>query len=141
MTPPLASSHSLLPRDLQGRNSGAEDLSGGRRASSRRLIDRVPRHQRGERICQSSSLNLISVPPVAANVMISFGGCDDEWDVVYQGPNQTNQDSIKAWLKHEEPNSTRQQQEVINQTLAPARLNTPCNRTKDPAKIPRVTKL
>ncbi len=47
--------------------------------------------------------------------------------VVYQGPNQTNQDSIKAWLKHEEPNSTRQQQEVINQTLAPARLNTPCN--------------
>ncbi len=47
--------------------------------------------------------------------------------VVYQGPNQTNQDLIKAWLKHEEPNSTRQQQEVINQTLAPARLNTPCN--------------
>ncbi len=47
--------------------------------------------------------------------------------VVYQGPNQTNQDSIKAWLKHEEPNSTRQQQEVINQTLAPAHLNTPCN--------------
>ncbi len=47
--------------------------------------------------------------------------------VVYQGPNQTNQDSIKAWLKHEELNSTRQQQEVINQTLAPARLNTPCN--------------
>ncbi len=47
--------------------------------------------------------------------------------VVYQGPNQTNQDSIKAWLKHEEPNSTRQQQEVINQTLAPARLNTACN--------------
>jgi len=46
--------------------------------------------------------------------------------VVYQGPNQTNQDSIKAWLKHEEPNSTRQQQEVINQTLAPARLNTAC---------------
>ncbi len=37
-------------------------------------------------------------------------------DVVYQGPNQTNQDSIEAWLKHEEPNSTRQQQEVINQT-------------------------
>ncbi len=39
--------------------------------------------------------------------------------VVYQGPNQTNQDSIKAWLKHEEPNSTkgrtRQQQEVLNQ--------------------------
>ncbi len=26
--------------------------------------------------------------------------------VVYQGPNQTNQDLIKAWLKHEEPNST-----------------------------------
>ncbi len=48
-------------------------------------------------------------------------------DVVYQGPNQTNQDSIEAWLKHEEPNSTRQQQEVINQTLAPARLNTACN--------------
>ncbi len=47
--------------------------------------------------------------------------------VVYQGPNQTNQDSIEAWLKHEEPNSTRQQQEVINQTLAPARLNTACN--------------
>ncbi len=47
--------------------------------------------------------------------------------VVYQGPNQTNQDSIKAWLKHEEPNSTRQQQEVINQTLAPAHLNTVCN--------------
>ncbi len=36
--------------------------------------------------------------------------------VLYQGPNQTNQDSIKAWLKHEEPNFTRQQQEVINQT-------------------------
>ncbi len=39
--------------------------------------------------------------------------------VVYQGPNQTNQDSIKAWLKHKEPNSTkgrtRQQQEVVNQ--------------------------
>ncbi len=39
--------------------------------------------------------------------------------VVYQGPNQTNQDSIKAWLKHEKPNSTkgrtRQQQEVVNQ--------------------------
>ncbi len=47
--------------------------------------------------------------------------------VVYQGLNQTNQDSIEAWLKHEEPNSTRQQQEVINQTLAPARLNTACN--------------
>ncbi len=47
--------------------------------------------------------------------------------VVYQGPNQTNQDSIEAWLKHEEPNSTRQQQEVINQSLAPARLNTACN--------------
>ncbi len=47
--------------------------------------------------------------------------------VEYQGPNQTNQDSIEAWLKHEEPNSTRQQQEVINQTLAPARLNTACN--------------
>ncbi len=39
-----------------------------------------------------------------------------EYSVVYQGPNQTNQDSIKTWLKHEEPNSTRQQQEVINQT-------------------------
>ncbi len=61
--------------------------------------------------------------------------------VVYQGPNQTNQDSIEAWLKHEEQNSTRQQQEVINQTLAPAHLNTPCNRTKDPAEIPWVTKL
>ncbi len=39
--------------------------------------------------------------------------------VVYQGPNQTNQDLIKAWLKHEEQNSTkgrtRQQQEVVNQ--------------------------
>ncbi len=39
--------------------------------------------------------------------------------VVYQGPNQTNQDLIKAWLKHEEPNSTkgrtRQQEEVVNQ--------------------------
>ncbi len=39
--------------------------------------------------------------------------------VVYQGLNQKNQDSIKAWLKHEEPNSTkgrtRQQQEVVNQ--------------------------
>ncbi len=38
--------------------------------------------------------------------------------VVYQGPNQTNQDSIKTWLKHEEPNSTkgrtRQRQEVVN---------------------------
>ncbi len=54
--------------------------------------------------------------------------------VVYQGPNQTNQDSIQAWLKHEEPNSTRQQQEVINQTLAPARLNTACNRTENPAE-------
>ncbi len=40
--------------------------------------------------------------------------------VVYQGPNQTNQDSIQAWLKHEEPNSTRQQQEVINQTPSPS---------------------
>ncbi len=36
------------------------------------------------------------------------------------------QDSIEAWLKHEEPNSTRQQQEDINQTT-PARLNTACN--------------
>ncbi len=45
-----------------------------------------------------------------------------------QGPNQTNRDSIEAWLKHEKPNSTGQQQEVINQTLAPARLNTACNR-------------
>ncbi len=39
--------------------------------------------------------------------------------VIYQGQNQTNQDLIKAWLKHEEPNSTtgrtRQQQEVVNQ--------------------------
>ncbi len=39
--------------------------------------------------------------------------------VVYQGPNQTNQDLIKAWLKHEEPNfttgRTRQKQEVVNQ--------------------------
>ncbi len=37
----------------------------------------------------------------------------------YQSPNPTNQDSIKTWLKHEEPNSTnrrtRQRQEVINQ--------------------------
>ncbi len=49
------------------------------------------------------------------------------YSVEYQGPNQTNQDSIEAWLKHEKPNSTRQQQEVINQTLAPARLNTACN--------------
>ncbi len=40
--------------------------------------------------------------------------------VVYQGPNQTNQDSIEAWLKHEEPNSTRQQQEDINQTPSPS---------------------
>ncbi len=40
--------------------------------------------------------------------------------VIYQGPNQTNQDSIQAWLKHEEPNSTRQQQEVINQTPSPS---------------------
>ncbi len=39
--------------------------------------------------------------------------------VEYQGPNQTNQDSIQAWLKHEEPNSTRQQQKVINQTPSP----------------------
>ncbi len=39
--------------------------------------------------------------------------------VEYQGPNQTNQDSIPAWLKHEEPNSTRQQQKVINQTPSP----------------------
>ncbi len=56
------------------------------------------------------------------NTSPNEGGC-----VVYQGPNQTNQDPIQAWLKHEEPNSTRQQQEVINQTLAPARLNTACN--------------
>ncbi len=40
--------------------------------------------------------------------------------VVYQGPNQTNQDLIQAWLKHEEPNSTRQQQEDINQTPSPS---------------------
>ncbi len=40
--------------------------------------------------------------------------------VAYQGPNQTNQDSIEAWLKHEEPNSTRQQQEDINQTPSPS---------------------
>ncbi len=39
--------------------------------------------------------------------------------VEYQGPNQTNLDSIQAWLKHEEPNSTRQQQKVINQTPSP----------------------
>ncbi len=52
--------------------------------------------------------------------------------VAYQGPNQTNQDSIEAWLKHEEPNSTRQQQEDINQTPSP--LNTACNRTKNPAE-------
>ncbi len=36
-------------------------------------------------------------------------GCETQTVVVYQGPNQTNQDSIEAWLKHEEPNSTRQQ--------------------------------
>ncbi len=40
--------------------------------------------------------------------------------VVYQGPNQTNQDSIQALLKHEEPNFTRQQQKVINQTPSPS---------------------
>ncbi len=40
--------------------------------------------------------------------------------VAYQGPNQTNQDSIEAWLKHEEANSTRQQQEDINQTPSPS---------------------
>ncbi len=48
------------------------------------------------------------------NTSLNEGGC-----VVYQGPNQTNQDLIKAWLKHEEPNSTkgrtRQQQKVVNQ--------------------------
>ncbi len=48
------------------------------------------------------------------NTSPNEGGC-----VEYQGPNQTNQDSIQAWLKHEEPNSTRQQQKVINQTPSP----------------------
>ncbi len=46
--------------------------------------------------------------------------CRRVWSVAYQGPNQTNQDSIEAWLKHEEPNSTRQQQEDINQTPSPS---------------------
>ncbi len=47
-------------------------------------------------------------------------GCLVDEVVEYQGPNQTNQDSIEAWLKHEEPNSTRQQQEDINQTPSPS---------------------
>ncbi len=62
VTPPLAPSRPLPPRDLRGRNGRAEDSSGRRRANSCRLSTRVPCRHRRERIRRSSSLNLISVP-------------------------------------------------------------------------------
>ncbi len=62
VTPLLAPSPFLPPRDLWGKSSGAEDLSSRWQASSRRLNARVPRHHRRESIRLSSSPNTISVP-------------------------------------------------------------------------------
>ncbi len=53
----------LPPRDLWGKNSGAEDLSGRWQGKPRRLNARVPRRYRRESIHWSSSLSMISVPP------------------------------------------------------------------------------
>ncbi len=78
-----------------------------------------------DRVRSKCRRQTVQVPSVLGN--IRSVPCNKRY-VEYQGPKQTNQDSIEAWLKHEEPNSTGQQQEVINQTLAPARLNTACNR-------------
>ncbi len=51
--PPLAPSRFLPPRDLWGKNSGAEVLSARLRASSRRLRFRVPRFRHTERCLPS----------------------------------------------------------------------------------------
>ncbi len=61
-TPPLAPSRCFPPRDLWGKNSGAEDLSSRWQASSRRLNARVPRYHQRESIRLSSSPKTISVP-------------------------------------------------------------------------------
>ncbi len=61
-TPPLAPSRFLPPRDLWGKNSGAEVLSARLRASSRRLRSRVPRFRHTERCLPSFFPNLTSVP-------------------------------------------------------------------------------
>ncbi len=77
-SPPLAPSRFLPPRDLRGKNSGAEDLSARLRASSRRLRSRVSRSRHTERFLPSFFSQPDQHPSASASDLVSFGGSDDE---------------------------------------------------------------
>ncbi len=81
-----------------------------------RIVLKIPRRSSASEMFVSN--NVPTFNAVLRNCMHRFM-CRLIGSVEYQGPNQTNLDSIQAWLKHEEPNSTRQQQKVINQTPSP----------------------
>ncbi len=78
VTPPLAPSRFLPPRDLWGKNSGAEDLSARLRVSSRRLRSRVSRSRHTERFLPSFFFRPDQHPSGSASDLVSFGGSDDE---------------------------------------------------------------
>ncbi len=78
-TLPLAPSRFLPPRDLWGKNSGAEDLSARLRASSRRLRSRVPRSRHTERFLPSFFPNLTSVPLQARAIWSRSGEVTMSW--------------------------------------------------------------
>ncbi len=78
-TPPLAPSRFLPPRDLWGKNSGAEVLSARLRASSRRLRSRVPRFRHTERCLPSFFPNLTSVPLQAWAIWSRSGEVTMSW--------------------------------------------------------------
>ncbi len=85
----------------------------------------VRQHVSGPTHCQNHTLDLITSHGIDVNGVEILQQSDDISDhylvmrVGYQRLNQTNQDSIRIWLKHEEPNSTnrrtRQRQDVVNQ--------------------------
>ncbi len=77
--PPLAPSRFLPPRDLWGKNSGAEVLSARLRASSRRLRSRVPRFRHTERCLPSFFPNLTSVPLQAWAIWSHSGEVTMSW--------------------------------------------------------------
>ncbi len=69
----------LPPRDLWGKNGGAEVLSARLRASSRRLRSRVPRFRHTERCLPSFFPNLTSVPLLAWAIWSHSGEVTMSW--------------------------------------------------------------
>ncbi len=77
--PPLAPSRFLPPRDLWGKNSGAEVLGARLRASSRRLRSRMPRFRHTERCLPSFFPNLTSDPLQAWAIWSRSGEVTMSW--------------------------------------------------------------